>query len=298
MSNSALQANVMPRLQRKNFTNPDEIRCFDNGKMDIVNLDETAVAYFILEPGWEWVRDVSPVANTASCHHRHLGYTISGYLMVRMDDGSEILIGPGDAYEIPPGHTGWVHGDQPWEAVEFTSGHSFARGSEDLGERVLATILFSDIVDSTPKLQELGDQAWSALLRQHNARVRAEIDRHRGREMANLGDGFLALFDGAARAVQAAAALDRAIADLGLRVRVGLHTGEVSIEGGQVRGIAVHAAARVSALAGAGEVLMCRTTHDMLDGTGFQLEPRGEVELKGIAGKRAIFALGAKPQRP
>ncbi len=122
-------------------------------------------------------------------------------------------------------------------------------------------------------------------------RIRAVIDQFRGREMATLGDGFLALFDGPARAVRAATSMDHAVADLGLRLRVGIHTGEVEIVGGQARGLAVHTAARVASLAGAGEVIVSGTTHDLLEGSGLFLEPHGEHELKGLSGKRSLFAL-------
>ncbi len=148
-----------------------------------------------------------------------------------------LTIGPGDAYEIPPGHDAWVVGDEPWDSVEFASAHAFGLSPEELGERVLATILFSDIVDSTATLERLGDHAWAELLREHNVRIRAAIDRFRGREIDAAGDGFLALFDGAAKAVSAAASMDPAVADLGIRVRVGIHTSEVEIVGGQARGV-------------------------------------------------------------
>jgi class 3 adenylate cyclase len=208
-----------------------------------------------------------------------------------MDDGTEMIINPGEAYEIPAGHDAWVVGDVPWESVEFTSAHEFAKSSEELGERTLATILFSDIVDSTATLERVGDSEWAKLVRAHNERIRAVIDRHRGREMATLGDGFLALFDGAARAVQAGAAMGPAVAELDLRVRVGIHTGEVEIAGGQARGVAVHAAARVSGLAEAGEVLVSGTTCDLIAGSGLSFDSRGEHELKGLTGARPIFAL-------
>jgi class 3 adenylate cyclase len=162
---------------------------------------------------------------------------------------------------------------------------------EELGERVLATILFTDIVGSTPMIERLGDRAWARLLREHNARIRAVIDRFRGREIDSAGDGFLALFDGAAKAVRAAAAMDPAISDLGIRVRAGVHTSEMEIVGGQARGVAVHTAARVASLAGPGEVLVSGTTRDLLDGSGLLLEPRGEHELKGLSGARPIFAV-------
>jgi class 3 adenylate cyclase len=152
-------------------------------------------------------------------------------------------------------------------------------------------VLFSDIVGSTQVLERIGDHAWAGVLREHNERIRAAIDRFRGREMAATGDGFLAIFDGAAKAVRAAALMDPAVADLGIRVRVGLHTTEVEIVGGQPRGVGVHAAARVAALAGPGEVFVSSTTRDLLDGAGFSLEYRGEHELKGLSGPRTVYAL-------
>jgi class 3 adenylate cyclase len=281
----------MPRLQRKGFGTPDEIRRFPNGIVEMVSLDEIPVCHFVFQPGWEWKRDVGPIAGTKSCQHRHVGYTISGKLGVRMDDGTMLVIGPGEAYEIPPGHAAWVEGDVPWESVEFTSGHSYGKSPEDLGSSVSATILFSDICDSTAMLEKVGDKEWSRIVREHNERIRAVIDRFRGREMATLGDGFLALFDGAARAIQAAGGMDPAVADLGIRVRTGVHTGEVAIVGGQARGVAVHCAARVAALGGAGDVLASCTTHDLLDGSGFGFALRGNYELKGLSGARPIFSL-------
>jgi len=281
----------VPRLQRKGFADPDEVRRVPNGVVEIVNLDEIAVSRFVFQPGWDWSKDVGPIAGTRSCQHRHVGYTVSGRLGVRMDDGTILSIGPGEAYEIPAGHVGWVEGDVPWESVEFTSGHAFAKSPEDLGERVLATILFSDICASTAVLARVGDTEWTRIVREHNERIRAVIDRFRGREIATSGDGFLALFDGAAKATMAAAAMDPAVAGLGIQVRTGIHTGEVAIVGGQARGVAVHAAARVAALAGPGDVVVSGTTHDLLDGSGLAFEFRGAHELKGLSGARPIFAL-------
>ncbi len=208
---------TMPRLQRKSFEKPDSVRTFATGHMDVVTLDEVAVGRFVFRPGWRWSKDVGPIAGTRACGHRHLGYTMSGKLHVVMADGTELTIGPGDAYEIPPGHDAWVEGDVPWESVEFTSAHAFGLSPHDLGERVLATILFTDIVGSTLMVQRLGDQAWARLLREHNVCIRTAIDRFRGREIDSAGDGFLALFDGAARAVSAAALMDAAVAELGLQ---------------------------------------------------------------------------------
>jgi len=281
----------MPRLQRKSFATPDEVRDFPTGRLDLVSLDENAIGRFRFRPGWRWSKDVAPITGTRSCLHRHLGYTISGSLGVRMDDGTQLTIGPGDAYEIPPGHDAWVIGEEPWDSVEFASAHAFGLSPDDLGERVLATIVFSDIVGSTETAERLGDHAWASLLREHNARIRAAIDRFRGREIDSAGDGFLTLFDGAAKAVHAAALMDPAVSELGLRVRVGIHTSDVEIVGGRARGVGVHAAARVASLAGPGEVLVSGITRDLLDGSGVSFEPRGEHELKGLTGARPVFAL-------
>jgi class 3 adenylate cyclase len=281
----------MPHLQRKGFGQPDQVRTFSNGIVKVLQLGEAAFGRFTFRPGWRWSKDVAPITQTRSCQHRHLGYTISGSLHVKMEDGTELVILPGDAYEIPPGHDAWVEGDEPWDAVEFASARHYAVSPESLGERILATILFSDIVDSTTMLERLGDHAWADLLQEHNVRIRAAIDDLRGREMAVLGDGFLALFDGAAKAVRAAEQMHQSTGDLGLRLRVGIHTGEVEIVGGQARGVAVHTAARVAALSGPGEVLVSATTHDMLDGSGLEFETHGEHELKGLRGLRHLFRL-------
>jgi class 3 adenylate cyclase len=281
----------MPRLQRKSFATPDQVRTFPSGRMDIVLLDDFAVGRFALRPGWRWSKDVAPVVRTRSCQNRHIGYAISGSLVVTMDDGTRLVIGPGDAYDIPPGHDVLVIGEDEWESIEFTSAHTFGLAPGELGNRVLATVLFSDVVGSTATLERLGDHAWADLLNEHNARIRAAIDRFGGKEIVSTGDGFLALFDGASKAVRAGALMDPAVAELGIRVRVGIHTSEVEFVGGQPRGVGVHAAARFAALAGPGEVFLSTTTRDLLDGSGLTLEYRGEHELKGLSGARAIFAL-------
>ena len=214
----------MPRLQRKAFSTPDIVRTFPFGHVDIVNLDETYIARLSWEPGWRWSKDVQPVVQTASCQNRHLGYALSGLLRVVMDDGSELDIRAGDAFEIPPGHDAWVLGDEMFDTVEFASAAVFG-ATPDENESVLATILFTDIVDSTARLSRIGDAGWRRLLLQHNQAMRAQLDRYRGREVGTTGDGFLALFDGAVRAVQCARAMITAVADLDLQIRAGLHTG-------------------------------------------------------------------------
>jgi class 3 adenylate cyclase len=281
----------VPHLQRKGFSKPDQVREFTHGKVNVLQLGETAFARFVFQPGWKWSQDVAPIVGTATCQHRHLGYTISGSLHVLMEDGLELTIGPGDAYEIPPGHDAWVVGDVPWDSVEFTSARTFGTAPDELGRRTLATVLFSDIVDSTAKLERLGDHAWAEVVAEHNVRIRRALDDFFGKEMATLGDGFLALFDGPARAVRAAIAMADSVAGLDLKLRIGIHTGEVEISGGQARGVAVHMAARVAALGRAGDVLVSSTTHDLLDGSGLEFDEHGQFELKGLRGSRTLFIL-------
>jgi class 3 adenylate cyclase len=159
-------------------------------------------------------------------------------------------------------------------------------------ERMLATVLFTDIVDSTMTATELGDRRWREVLERHNALVRRELLRHRGREVDSAGDGFFATFDGPARAIRCASAIVQGVGDFGLAVRAGLHTGECEIADGKVAGIAVHTGARVAALANAGEVLVSSTVRDLVAGSGIEFVERGAHELKGIPGEWRLFALG------
>jgi class 3 adenylate cyclase len=158
-------------------------------------------------------------------------------------------------------------------------------------DRVLATVLFTDIVDATQKAADLGDRRWHDLLDSHHALVRRELTRFRGREIDTAGDGFLATFDGPARAVRCARAISDSVAALGIQVRAGVHTGECEIMGGKVGGIAVHIGARVAACAQAGEVLVSGTVKDLVAGSGLAFRDRGVQALKGVPGEWRLFAV-------
>jgi pimeloyl-ACP methyl ester carboxylesterase len=158
-------------------------------------------------------------------------------------------------------------------------------------DRMLATVLFTDIVDSTMKAIELGDRRWRELLEQHNFLVRRELLRFRGREVDTTGDGFLATFDGPARAIRCARAIVDGVREFGISVRAGLHTGECEVADGKIAGIAVHTGARVAAQAGADEVLVSSTVKDLVAGSGLQFIERGLRELKGIPGEWRLFAV-------
>ena len=158
-------------------------------------------------------------------------------------------------------------------------------------DRVLATVLFTDIVGSTEKAATLGDHRWRDLLDQHHAAIRRSLSRFRGREIKTIGDGVLATFDGPARGVRCACTIADEIRPLGIEVRAGLHTGECEIIGDDVGGIAVHIGARVAALAGANEVLVSGTVKDLLAGSGLRFGDRGNHLLKGVPGDWRIFAV-------
>jgi pimeloyl-ACP methyl ester carboxylesterase len=186
-------------------------------------------------------------------------------------------------------HLPWIgNADEILDEIEeFLTG--VRRAAEP--DRVLATIMFTDIVDSTRRATELGDRGWHELLDAHHATVREELVRFRGREIDTAGDGFLAAFDGPARAVRAATAIRDGVRHLGLEIRAGLHTGECEIMGGgKLGGIAVHIGARIAALAKGGEVLVSHTVKDLVAGSGLKFEDRGTHVLKGVAGDWHIFA--------
>ena len=171
------------------------------------------------------------------------------------------------------------------EVEEFLTG--VRRGPEP--DRVLATILFTDIVGSTERAAQAGDDRWRDLLDRHNVLIRRELDHFRGREVDTAGDGFLATFDGPARAVRCAREIADTVPGLGLELRSGLHTGEVELAGEHVRGVAVHIGARVAAMAGPREVLVSSTVKDLVAGSGIAFEDRGEHSLKGIPGTWRIY---------
>jgi class 3 adenylate cyclase len=186
-------------------------------------------------------------------------------------------------------HVPWYERPEEWldEVEEFLTG---TRATRQL-DRILATVLFTDIVDSTRVASELGDRAWRSLLEQHYGVVRVALERWRGREVKLIGDGFLATFDGPARGVRCAREIVESSRSLGIRVRAGLHTGECEAIGDDIGGIAVHIAARVSGLAGPDEVLTSRTVRDLVAGSGIEFETRGRHLLKGVPDEWDILAV-------
>jgi class 3 adenylate cyclase len=209
-----------------------------------------------------------------SAQVRYVAEHIDGARLVEVP-GTDSLAYLGDAESVAQ------------EIEEFLTG---AR-SERPVDRVLATVLFTDLVASTEHASRMGDRAWRERLDAHDAMVRSLLQRFRGQEIKQTGDGFLATFDGPARAINCGVAITGAARQLGMDVRAGLHTGEIELRGGDIGGVAVHIGARVAGHAGAGEVLVSRTVVDLVAGSGLTFDDRGEHALKGVEGSWRLFAV-------
>jgi class 3 adenylate cyclase len=230
------------------------------------------------------VRSALPMVQAPTLLLSHVGdMTFAGgrYLAGALPDAKFVPIEGADNYWWPADSAPLVLD----EIEEFLTG---MRSGASV-DRVLATVLFTDIVDSTATSSELGDRRWRELLDRHDAATRRQITRFRGREIKSTGDGFLATFDGPARAVDCACAIRDAARQLGIEVRSGVHTGEVELRGDDIGGIGVHIAARVAALAQPGTVWASRTVNDLVVGSGIEFEDRGEHELKGVPGAWRLY---------
>lgn len=201
---------------------------------------------------------------------------------------------PGAKYVELPGRN-MHHIVEPGWRASFREIHKFLTGHQNgaAEDRMLATVLFTDIVDSTRRAAEMGDRDWHALLDAHDAVIRAQLSRFRGREVNTSGDGFLATFDGPQRAIRCAVSIRDAVQALGIQVRAGLHTGECEVRGDDIGGIGVHIGARVSAQAGPNDVLVSGTLRDLVIGSGLAFEERGSYQLKGVPGEWRLFAVAS-----
>jgi len=256
----------MAEVRAKRLTSPGEGLEFPLMTVQLAELGDVTVGHIVLEPGWRWSTHVRP----------HVGTTIP--------------FGPLDAFEIPPGHDGYTVGDEPCVQIEWSGFRAFA-GYRMIGthDRALVTLLFTDLVDSTVTANRLGDVAWRELLSTHYEAVRAALERHHGREINTTGDGLLATFDAPAAALRCAVAIRRTAVGEGLHIRASVHVGEVELVGDDVRGIAVHEAARILGVAEADEILLSATTRSLAGNSGFVFRDRGSYELKGLQGEWQLF---------
>jgi class 3 adenylate cyclase len=236
------------------------------------------------------VRSVLPTVRvpTLILHHTDDRFVVPAagrFIADQIPDAKYVELPGRNFYQLV--EPGWRASFQ--EIAEFLTGHQ----AEVADDRVLATVLFTDIVDSTRRAAEMGDRDWRALLDAHDAVVRSQLARFRGREVNTSGDSFLATFDGPQRAIRCAMATRDAVQSLGIEVRAGLHTGECEIRGDDIGGIAVHIGARVSALAGPNDVLVSSTLRDLVIGSGLEFDDRGAHQLKGVPGEWHLFAVAS-----
>ena len=277
-------------FRRKRLNEPDELRRFANGTGALVRVGPFEIGRADLEPGWRWSADIKPHVGTDWCQVNHLHILLDGRFGARMSGGEEASFEAGDVFELPAGHDAWVVGDTPVVLLDVSGNVSdFALPTSR--ERILTTMLMTDIVDSTPNAERAGDAVWKQQLAGHNRAVRAQLERFRGNEVDTTGDGFLATFSSPVAAVRAAAAIADVCAALGLPVRAGVHTGEIEMSPDQVVGVAVHATARIMALGGASEVVVSAATRGLAEGSGLRFEALGSHQLRGIEAPLELYRL-------
>jgi class 3 adenylate cyclase len=283
----------MSRVEVRDLGEPEAVVSYPLGATNQVRLAQTVISRHVLQPGWSWEEHAQPLVGTPLCELYHRGVVLSGRMGIRTDEGEELIIGPNQVFDLPPGHVTWVEGDDELVMVDWAGGAGF--DTRPGGEaRVLATILFTDIVDSTALARDAGDASWKRTVAMHDDVVRSVLAGFGGLEVETAGDSFLVVFDSAEGAIRCGLALVGALAAIQLRIRVGIHSGEVVMSGDHVRGLAVHAAARVVVQAGAGEVLLSGTTRDLAEGaTGLTFESRGRHRLKGLEREHELFAAGS-----
>jgi class 3 adenylate cyclase len=280
----------MSRVEVRDLGDPEAVVSYPLGTSNQVRLAQTVVTRHVLQPGWSWEEHARELAGTASCELYHRGVVLSGRMGVRTDEGEELVIGPNQVFDLPPGHVTWVEGDEELVMVDWAGGAGFDTQPGE-GARVLATILFTDIVDSTVLARDAGDASWKRTIAMHDDVARSVLAGFGGRVVDTAGDSFLIVFDSAEGAIRCGLALVRALDAIRLPIRVGIHSGEVIVSDDQVRGLAVHAAARILNQAGSGEVLVSGTTRDLAEGaSGLTFESRGRHQLKGLAREHELFA--------
>jgi class 3 adenylate cyclase len=280
----------MAELHRKSFNHPDNVLHLPGIDEEVVDIGEFTVAKVVQAVGWVWSRDMQPLIGGGDyCEARHVGLVVSGRWGAMLRDGTTMEFGPDDVFDVPPGHDGYTVGDDPCVLYEWSGVRSFIRPRAIFRNRVLATLLFTDLVDSTGKAVEVGDAAWRDLLAQHLAATRAQLERFYGREVSMTGDGILALFDGPALAIRCGAAICESARGHGLRVRAGVHVGEVELAGATVHGVSVHEAARIMSAADADQVVVSDIARALAEGAGLHFDDLGERALKGLDEPRRLF---------
>jgi len=282
----------MSRVEVRDLCAPEAVVRHPFGDTNQVRLAQTVVSRHVLQPGWSWEEHARASAGTPSCGLHHRGVVLRGRMGIRTDDGEELVVGPDQVYDLPPGHVTWVEGEEELVMLDWAGGAGF--DPQPGQARALATILFTDIVDSTARASDAGDASWKGIVHMHDDVVRSVLPGFGGREIETAGDSFLVAFDNVESAIRCGLALVGALAAIQLPIRVGVHSGEVVMSEDQVLGLAVHAAARIVDQARAGDVLVSGTTRDLAEGAaGLMFESRGRFRLKGLSRELEVFSAGS-----
>jgi class 3 adenylate cyclase len=271
----------------RRWDEPDETVRFGGVTEQLISIGGLTVSRSIQPAGWRWREHFQPLVGGEWCQAHHVGVTLEGRQAILLEDGTELEYGPGDLYDIPPGHDGWTVGDESCVMLEWSGMRRWVGGTTP--HRVLASLLFTDIVDSTGAVARLGDARWHDVLTLHLHQADEAIERLGGRRVTTTGDGILASFDAAAAAVRCAIAIAAAAEASGIALRLGVHVGEVELAGDDVRGVTVHEASRVMASAGGGEILVSEAVRLLCSGSDLTFEDAGEHELKGVQGPRRLY---------
>jgi class 3 adenylate cyclase len=286
----------MAELRRKSLAEPDHTIDMPGIRLSMVELGDITVARAVHEPGWRWSTHIKPKVGGDWCQVRHVGVVAAGRLGIILEDGTTYELGPDDVVDIPPGHDGYVIGHEPVVLLEWTGVRAFTGFMGSGPSRVLSTLLLTDVVDSSAVATRLGDAAWRALLSDHFEAVRGMLELFRGREINTTGDGMLTSFQGPNQALGCAVECCRMAGQAGLTLRAGVHVGEVEVVGNDVRGIAVHAVARIAAAAEPGEILVSETTRALAPELSF--EDRGVRTLKGLPGEWRLSSFAGSSAPP
>ena len=277
----------------KKLDEPDETVEFPGIVEQIVDIGDLTVARIVQQPGWRWSKDMRSVVEGEWCEAHHVGVQLAGRQGFVLRDGTTFEVGPGEVYDIPPGHDGYTLGAEEAIMIEWSGPRTFGGLRTRTHNRVLTTLAFTDLVGSTEALALMGDAAWRDLLSRHYETVRSILERFSGREIETTGDGVLATFASPANAVRCIAEIQRAAKRDELQVRGGVHVGELEIVGNRLRGMAVHEAARIVGQAQADEILVSEQAKVFAEAAGLSFRDRGLHRLKGLPADRRLFAYQA-----
>lgn len=281
---------TMGRIERKSLSEPDEVRELPLLTVNLLQIGSLTIGYGKVQPGWRWSTHMPKATDEPLCQIHHLQLILSGRFAVQMDDGEYAEFEPNQVFDVPPGHDAWVIGDEPVALVDFL-GNIEQLGRPASRDRIVTTLMMTDIVDSTATASRLGDTTWKQKLGEHNRLVRLRLERYLGKEVNTTGDGFLAMFASTVGAIRCAASIRDATAGIELPVRIGVHTGEVELLLGDIGGLAVHAAARVMALGTASDIMVSSTTRSLVEDGDLRFESKGMRLLKGLPTPLEVFAL-------